>query len=149
MRLRRACPVCSPPATWRIMSIARRSPRQVPGAWQLWMPIATLRGLTLAGLKGMRSGVHSHIDALNVGEWNILAGTHIPFLRHEFLAALEHTGCIGARTGWEPRYFTLQDERGLAAAVPAFLKTHSYGEFVFDFAWAQAFARVGGEYYPK
>ncbi|HSY09079.1 MAG TPA: peptidogalycan biosysnthesis protein [Steroidobacteraceae bacterium] len=97
----------------------------------------------------MRSGIHSHIDAVERGQWNALAGTHIPFLRHEFLSALELTGCIGARTGWEPRYFTLVDEAGLAAAVPAFVKMHSYGEFVFDFAWAQAYARVGGHYYPK
>jgi hypothetical protein len=97
----------------------------------------------------MRSAIHSHIDALERRQWNALAGTHIPFLRHEFLSALEHTGCIGAHTGWEPRYFTLTDAQGLAAAVPAFVKMHSYGEFVFDFAWAQAFARVGGAYYPK
>jgi predicted N-acyltransferase len=97
----------------------------------------------------MRSGIHSHIDALERRQWNALAGTHIPFLRHEFLSALEHTGCIGAHAGWEPRYFTLTDAQGLAAAVPAFVKMHSYGEFVFDFAWAQAFARVGGAYYPK
>ena len=97
----------------------------------------------------MRSGIHSHIDALPRREWNALAGTHIPFLRHEFLGALEHTGCIGARTGWQPRYFTLEDAQGLLGAVPAFVKMHSYGEFVFDFAWAQAYARVGGDYYPK
>jgi len=97
----------------------------------------------------MRSGIHFHIDALERRQWNALAGTQIPFLRHEFLSALEHTGCIGAHTGWEPRYFTLTDAQGLAAAVPAFVKLHSYGEFVFDFAWAQAFARVGGAYYPK
>jgi len=97
----------------------------------------------------MRSGIHSHIDALERRQWNALAGTHIPFLRHEFLSALEHTGCVGEHTGWEPRYFTLHDARGLAAAVPAFVKMHSYGEFVFDFAWAQAYARVGGHYYPK
>lgn len=97
----------------------------------------------------MRSGIQPHIDALERRQWNALEGTHIPFLRHEFLSALEHTGCIGAHTGWEPRYFTLQDAQGLAAAVPAFVKMHSYGEFVFDFAWAQAYARVGGHYYPK
>jgi len=97
----------------------------------------------------MRSRVHCDIDALDRGEWNALAGTHIPFLRHEFFAALEHTGCVGARSGWEPRYFTLKDARGLAAALPAFVKTHSYGEFVFDFAWAQAYNRAGGQYYPK
>src|ERR1700730_6382744 len=97
----------------------------------------------------MRSGLHSHIDALERRQWNALSGTHIPFLRHEFLSPLEHTGCIGARSGWEPRYFTLHDAHGLAAAVPAFVKMHSYGEFVFDFTWAQAYARVGGHYYPK
>ena len=97
----------------------------------------------------MRSGVHSGIDALESGQWNALQGTHIPFLRHEFLSALEHTGCVGVHTGWEPRYFTLSDARGLAAAVPAYVKTHSYGEFVFDFAWARAYDRVGGHYYPK
>ena len=97
----------------------------------------------------MRSGIHFHIDALERRQWNALAGTHIPFLRHEFLSALEHTGCIGGHSGWEPRYFTLHDARGLVAAVPAFVKMHSYGEFVFDFAWAQAYARVGGHYYPK
>jgi uncharacterized protein len=97
----------------------------------------------------MRSGIHSRIDAIERRQWNALAGTHIPFLRHEFLSALEHTGCVGEHTGWEPRYFTLQDDQGLLAAVPAFIKMHSYGEFVFDFAWAQAYARVGGDYYPK
>jgi uncharacterized protein len=97
----------------------------------------------------MRSGIHSHIDAIESRQWNALAGTHIPFLRHEFLSALESTGCVGAHTGWEPCYFTLHDAQGLAAAVPAFVKMHSYGEFVFDFAWAQAYARVGGHYYPK
>jgi uncharacterized protein len=113
------------------------------------MPTATSRGSTLAGLKEMRSGIHSDIDALEARAWNALAGTQIPFLRHEFLAALEHTGCVGAHSGWEPRYFTLHDAQGLAAAVPAFVKTHSYGEFVFDFAWAQAYNHAGGQYYPK
>jgi len=97
----------------------------------------------------MRSGIHSSIDALLPQEWNALGGAHIPFLRHEFFAALEHSGCIGARSGWEPRYFTLTDADGLAAAAPAFLKSHSYGEFVFDFSWAQAYNRAGGDYYPK
>jgi uncharacterized protein len=97
----------------------------------------------------MQSKVHKSIDELNARDWNALGGDRNPFLRHEFFAALEHTGCIGPGTGWEPCYFTLHDSRGLAAAVPAFRKTHSYGEFVFDFAWAQAYSRVGGRYYPK
>ena len=97
----------------------------------------------------MKSGTHKSIDGLNAREWNSLTGDSNPFLRHEFFAALEHTGCIGAGTGWDPCYFTLQDAAGLAAAVPAFCKSHSYGEFVFDFAWAQAYSRFGARYYPK
>jgi uncharacterized protein len=97
----------------------------------------------------MRSAVHKRISDVDAGQWNALSGTQVPFLRHEFLSALEHTGCVGARTGWEPRYLTLSDERGIAAAAPGFAKTHSYGEFVFDFAWAQAYTRVGRNYYPK
>lgn len=97
----------------------------------------------------MRAKVHSSIDDIDPREWNALAGTDCPFLRHEFLAALEHTGCVGAGTGWEPCPVTLSDERGLAAAAPAYVKSHSYGEFVFDFAWAQACSRHGRRYYPK
>jgi predicted N-acyltransferase len=97
----------------------------------------------------VRVTVHSSIDAIEPRAWNALAGTACPFLRHEFLAALEHTGCVGPGTGWEPCPITLSDESGLAAAAPAYIKTHSYGEFVFDFAWAQAYARHGRRYYPK
>ncbi len=97
----------------------------------------------------MRPKVHSSIDDIDPREWNALAGTDCPFLRHEFLAALEHTGCIGADTGWEPCPVTLRDDLGLAAAAPAYIKSHSYGEFVFDFAWAQAYSRYGRHYYPK
>ena len=97
----------------------------------------------------MRSKVHSSIDDIDPREWNALGGAGCPFLRHEFLAALEHTGCVGAGTGWEPCLVTLRDDLGLAAAAPAYIKTHSYGEFVFDFAWAQAYSRHGRRYYPK
>ena len=96
-----------------------------------------------------RARVHSSIDEVAPREWNALAGADCPFLRHEFLAALEHTGCVGTGTGWEPCPVTLTDEQGLAAAAPAYVKTHSYGEFVFDFAWAQAYSRFGRRYYPK
>ena len=92
---------------------------------------------------------HSSIDQLDPQAWNALAGTDVPFLRHEFLAALEHTGCVGPGSGWQPAYVTLHDEAGLAAAAPAFIKSHSYGEFVFDFSWAEAYAHFGRKYYPK
>jgi predicted N-acyltransferase len=97
----------------------------------------------------MRSGHSKSIDELDPQQWNALTGTHVPFLRHEFLAALEHTKCVGASTGWLPAYITLSDSQGLAAAAPTFIKTHSYGEFVFDFGWAQAYSRFGKRYYPK
>jgi uncharacterized protein len=97
----------------------------------------------------VRARIHPSIDDVEPGQWNALAGTDCPFLRHEFLAALEHTGCVGSGTGWEPCPITLVDESGLAAAAPAYIKGHSYGEFVFDFAWAQAYARYGRRYYPK
>jgi uncharacterized protein len=92
--------------------------------------------------------VHS-IDELDRGQWNGLGGTETPFLRHEFLAALEHTGCVGGDTGWTPSHVALCDGQGLAAAAPAYVKSHSYGEFVFDFGWAQAYHRFGRRYYPK
>jgi uncharacterized protein len=97
----------------------------------------------------VRARIHPSIDDIAPREWNALAGTDCPFLRHEFLAALEHTGCVGTGTGWEPCPVTLSDASGLAAAAPAYIKMHSYGEFVFDFAWAQAYARYGRRYYPK
>jgi uncharacterized protein len=92
---------------------------------------------------------HTSIDQLDRQAWNALGGTDVPFLRHEFLAALEHTGCVGPGTGWTPAYVSLHDAVGLAAAAPAFIKTHSYGEFVFDFSWAEAYAQFGRNYYPK
>jgi predicted N-acyltransferase len=82
------------------------------------------------------------------GAWNALAGGH-PFLRHEFLHALHETGCASARSGWAPHFLTLWQGRELAGAMPLYLKSHSYGEYVFDWAWADAYHRHGLEYYPK
>jgi predicted N-acyltransferase len=82
-------------------------------------------------------------------EWNALGANGNPFARHEFLAALESAHCVGRDSGWEPRYLTLRDAHGLAAAAAAFVKTHSFGEFVFDFAWARGYERLGRRYYPK
>ncbi|WP_042301472.1 GNAT family N-acetyltransferase [Paraburkholderia kururiensis] len=93
---------------------------------------------------------------LEVGrdEWNALLARQAqptPFLRHEFLAALHETHCAVAETGWAPRFVTLTDAstNRLAAAAPVYLKGHSYGEYVFDWAWADAYKRNGLEYYPK
>ncbi len=73
-----------------------------------------------------------------------------PFLRHEFLLALEESGCATARTGWAPQHLLLEDARGhVLGALPLFRKAHSRGEFVFDFSWANAYAQHGLKYYPK
>ncbi len=88
------------------------------------------------------------ISGIEPGPWNALVGDY-PFLRHEFLAALENTGCASPRTGWTPQHLTLWDEQGLAAAAALYRKEHSWGEFVFDFAWARAAEQRGLAYYPK
>jgi predicted N-acyltransferase len=97
----------------------------------------------------MRVGLLERLDDIPAKEWDALGDPRYPFLRSDFLAALERGGSVGKRSGWQPFFVTLTDDRGLAAAAPGWLKTHSYGEFVFDFAWAQAYARHGLAYYPK
>ena len=73
-----------------------------------------------------------------------------PFVTHEFLSALEDSGCVGQRAGWLPQHLVLEGEDGVPIAVaPAYLKSHSQGEYVFDYGWADAFQRAGGRYYPK
>jgi hypothetical protein len=83
-------------------------------------------------------------------DWNALAGSAQPFLRHEFLLSLEESGCTTRRSGWAPQHVVLQDSQGrLTGALPLYRKSHSRGEFVFDFAWANAYAQYGIKYYPK
>jgi predicted N-acyltransferase len=89
-----------------------------------------------------------HPERLPAAGWNALAGDN-PFLRHEFLAALQETGCASPRTGWRPLYLTLTREGRLAGAMPLYAKSHSYGEYVFDWAWADDYQRHGLAYYPK
>mgnify|MGYP003561689753 CR=1 FL=1 len=90
------------------------------------------------------------IDQIPAAAWNALVGDDLPFMRHEFLAAMERHGCVGERFGWLPRHLALTDEQDrLLAAAPCYLKYNSYGEFVFDWAWADAYQRAGRRYYPK
>lgn len=98
----------------------------------------------------MQFEVLKRFDEVEPAEWNALAG-EFPFLRHEFLSALQRHGCIGRDYGWIPYFLLLRDGPGgaLMAAAPTFLKLNSFGEFVFDFAWAEAYERHGLRYYPK
>ena len=86
---------------------------------------------------------------LDAGEWDALAGGN-PFLSHAFLTALEDSGSVGPGSGWKAAPIVIEDAQGrLAAAIPGWLKSHSQGEYVFDHAWADAWHRAGGTYYPK
>lgn len=82
--------------------------------------------------------------------WDALVGTEQPFARHGFLAALEASGSVSADQGWQPAHGLLEaDDGSLVGAAPMYVKDHSFGEFVFDFAWANAYRQVGLSYYPK
>jgi predicted N-acyltransferase len=91
----------------------------------------------------------SSIHHVAPGDWNRLCPADYPFVRHEFLAALEDNHCTHADSGWQPQHLVVEDDGKLIAAMPAYLKTHSYGEYVFDWAWADAYHRHGLAYYPK
>ncbi len=77
------------------------------------------------------------------------ARTYNPFLTHKFLHALEESGSVSAQTGWQPFHIVVEDQGNLIGAVPMYLKNHSQGEYVFDYGWADAWHRAGGDYYPK
>ena len=88
------------------------------------------------------------LRAVDAAEWNAL-GAEQPFVRHEFLDALIDTGCASARSGWLPQFLLVRRAGALVGAMPLFAKSHSYGEYVFDWAWADAHERHGVDYYPK
>lgn len=90
------------------------------------------------------------LSEIPAADWGGLAGRGNPFTSYPYLAALEESGAVGEEAGWLPRHVALEDEEGrLAAALPLYLKDNSWGEFVFDFAWAEAYERAGLPYYPK
>ncbi len=93
--------------------------------------------------------LHQRISGIPAQAWDALFDSSYPFTRHDFLKALEESGCVGARTGWHPNHITLETDAGIVAAAPLYLKDHSYGEFVFDWSWAEASHRAGIGYYPK
>lgn len=93
----------------------------------------------------------SDLTAVPAAEWDACAGGDNPFLSHAFLTALEDSGSATGEAGWQPQHLVLEDERTgrLLGAVPMYLKGHSFGEYVFDHGWADAYERAGGRYYPK
>ena len=98
----------------------------------------------------MKIRVLDSLSEIPAADWGGLAGRGNPFTSYPYLAALEESGAVGEEAGWLPRHVALEDEEGrLAAALPLYLKDNSWGEFVFDFAWAEAYERAGLPYYPK
>ncbi len=94
--------------------------------------------------------VVAHISEVDADGWDACAGGRNPFVSHAFLNALEESGSVTARTGWQPQHLVVEDGNGdVAACAPLYLKSHSYGEYVFDWGWADAWERAGGSYYPK
>ena len=96
--------------------------------------------------------VLASVQQLDAQNWNVLLAsqsTPTPFMRHEYLAAMEQSGSAAPETGWVSRVITIWDAGELLAACPLYIKTHSYGEYVFDWAWARAYEQHGLPYYPK
>ena len=89
------------------------------------------------------------IDEIDPARWDAVVGRDYPFLRHPFLQALEASGAVSVETGWQPLHLTLWEQERLLGLMPLYLKSHSYGEYVFDWSWADAYRRHGLDYYPK
>ena len=90
------------------------------------------------------------INDIPEAEWDICVGAEYPFLLHAFMSALEDSGSVSPKTGWLPQHLVYRDSSGkLVGAVPLYLKGHSYGEYVFDWGWADAFEKAGQKYFPK
>ncbi|SIS77006.1 GNAT family N-acetyltransferase [Neptunomonas antarctica] len=96
-----------------------------------------------------RFDLSESISHIGKDAWNAVAGTSNPFIRYEFLESLETSGAVSTATGWQPQHLRLYKDDTCIALVPMYLKQHSYGEYVFDWAWADAYQRHGVSYYPK
>jgi len=97
----------------------------------------------------VESRIADNLGDVPAAKWNRLIGAEGPFTRYEFLRALETSGSVGGETGWQPGYLLVEERGELIGALPLYRKYHSYGEFVFDWAWARAYAQHGLAYYPK
>lgn len=104
----------------------------------------------MTALPSLTAATVDNIADISAEVWNACAGADNPFVQHEFLRALEDSGSVHARTGWQPMHLVLRaaDDTVMAVA-PMYVKGHSQGEYIFDHAWADAYERAGGRYYPK
>ena len=97
----------------------------------------------------LRIELHGSLERIDPAAWNALVGSDDPFVEYAFLRALETSGSVGAEAGWLPVHVVIWHEETLVGALPLYAKEHSWGEFIFDFAWARAAAQSGVHYYPK
>ena len=100
----------------------------------------------------MISVIETALNSINVSQWDEMNVDNQPFLKFAFLNGLEVSGCISAKNGWEPQHIVIyrdENKSELLAAIPCYLKNHSYGEYIFDWAWADGYQRAGRAYYPK
>jgi predicted N-acyltransferase len=93
--------------------------------------------------------VVSSIHRIDAAAWDSCAGASNPFVSHAFLSALEDSGSVSGENGWQPQHLVLEEAGRVVGCAPLYLKSHSYGEYIFDWGWAQAYERAGGRYYPK
>ena len=91
----------------------------------------------------------SRISSIDQEAWDKCSGGKDPFTSYAFISSLEDSGCVSPETGWQPSHLQLKHGEDTVGVTPAYIKTHSYGEYVFDHGWASAFERAGGRYYPK
>jgi uncharacterized protein len=91
----------------------------------------------------------SAIQNIDASVWNSVVKDSNPFIQHDFLQALEASGCVSAATGWQPHHLIVTQADAVVAIMPLYLKSHSYGEYIFDFSWARAYEHYGLPYYPK
>jgi len=97
----------------------------------------------------MKISLINRIDEIPREDWNGITGLEYPFIRYEFLHALEKSACVSEETGWTPQHCLVYDNGDLIALMPLYRKIHSHGEYVFDFEWAHAYRQHGLSYYPK
>ncbi|HDK37968.1 MAG TPA: GNAT family N-acetyltransferase, partial [Thiolapillus brandeum] len=93
--------------------------------------------------------IHSSLSDIDAGKWNVLVTGQQPFLKHEFLTAMETHGCVDEYFGWRPAHIGIYQDQRPVAAMPLYRKLNSYGEFVFDHTWQEAWRWVGLSYFPK
>ncbi|MCA9672320.1 MAG: N-acetyltransferase [Myxococcales bacterium] len=97
----------------------------------------------------LRVEIANSLSEIPADAWDALVGEHNPFIEHGFLSALERSGCVGYKAGWLPVHVTVYRDDALVAAMPLYLKDNSYGEYIFDWGWAEAAYSAGLDYYPK